>query len=269
VNSKATLSQFLRRAGLLRPADQLQFRLQQWRKRKTNRAFRQKYPEVALPPDYTLFESFQLDYWKYYEGGRHTAAWVWNQLQPHLDDPQRGKLLDWGCGPARVARHMPALLEDQWEVYGTDYNVQTVEWCRKNIKNVAFSSNQVRPPLPFANDFFHAAYGISIFTHLSEENHSRWLRELLRVSRPGAVLMFTTQGTAFRARLTGEERRQFDRGELVVRAQVKEGCRLFSAFHPPAYLQRLFSAEATILQHQPGMVMDWGIEQDTWVLRKG
>lgn len=267
--SKANLSQFLRRTGLLRTADQLQFRLQQWRKRKTNRAFREKYPEVALPPDYALFESFQLDYWKYYEGGRNTAAWVWNKLQPHLVDPKTGKLLDWGCGPARVVRHMPALLGSQWNVYGTDYNVQTIDWCRKHVENVAFSSNQVNPPLPFANDFFDAVYGVSIFTHLSEENHYRWLRELIRVSKPGAVLMFTTQGTAFRARLTVEERQQFDRGELIVRAQVKEGHRLFSAFHPPDYLKRLFSAEATILQHLSGAVMDWGIEQDTWVLRKG
>lgn len=268
VISKATLSQFLRRSGLLQSADQLQFRLQQWRKRKTNRAFRQKYPDVALPPDYTLFESFQLDYWKYYEGGRNTAAWVWNQLHPYLQETQCGRILDWGCGPARVVRHMPALLGNQWEIYGTDYNKQTIDWCQKHIKNVRFSSNQVDPPLPFAENFFDAVYGISIFTHLSEENHRRWLLELLRVTRPGSVLMFTTQGAAFRARLTPAERARFDRGDLVVRAQVKEGHRLFSTFHPPDFLRRLFSAEAPILQHRPGMVMDWGIEQDTWVLRK-
>lgn len=80
--------------------------------------------------------------------------------------------------------------------------------------------------------------------------------------------MFTTQGAAFRARLTAADRSRFDRGDLVVRAQVQEGHRLFSAFHPPGYLERLFSAEAVILQHQPGAVMNWGIEQDTWLLRK-
>jgi SAM-dependent methyltransferase len=265
--NKAKLSHFLRQMGLLRAADQFQFRLQRWRKRKSNQVFRQSHPEVALPPDYTMFESFQLDYRKYYEGGRNTAAWVWNQIRPHLNNIQSGKLLDWGCGPARVVRHMPDLLEKTWAVYGTDYNQQTIDWCQKHIKNVAFSVNKVNPPLPFSDDSFDVLYGISIFTHLSEENHSSWFHELLRVTKPGAILMFTTQGEAFRARLTQTEKIQFDRGLLVVRAKVKEGHRLFSAFHPPNYLQQLFSKNATILQHQPGKMMDWGIEQDTWVVR--
>ncbi len=267
--NKASLSQFLRQLGLLRVADQFQFRLQQWRKRKSKRAFRQSYQNVALPPDYTIFESFQLDYRKYYEGGRNTAGWVWNQIRPHTNNLQRGKLLDWGCGPARVVRHMPTLLGDKWRIYGTDYNQQTIDWCQKHIKEVTFSANSVNPPLPFPDDFFDVVYGISIFTHLSEENHLHWLEELLRITKPGAILMFTTQGEAFRARLTAAEKTAFDQGILVVRGKVKEGHRLFSAFHPPSYLKSLFSEQATIIQHRAGEAMDWGIEQDTWVLRNG
>lgn len=266
--NKANLSQFLRHVGLLRTADQLQFRLQQWRNRRHNAAFRRSHPNVALPPDYTLFETFRLDYRKYYEGGRNTARWVWNQLQPHLADPDHGRLFDWGCGPARVVRHLPAIAGPGWEVYGADYNRETIEWCSRHIPEVNFSVNAVTPPLPFDDNFFDALYGISIFTHLSEENHQRWRQELLRVMKPGGILLLTTQGEAFRPRLTAAERKLFDQHQLVVRARVKEGHRLYSAFHPAAYVQSLFSEGAEIVRHLPGEVMDWGVEQDTWILMK-
>lgn len=265
---KAYFSTLLRRLGLLWFADRLKFRLQKWRKRQDNRAFRQAHPEFALPSDYSLFESYQLDYQKYYEDGRETARWVWEQIQPCLVDDKAGRLLDWGCGPARVVRHLPAILNPNWKIYGADYNLQTVEWCKKHISGVSFSGNDLCPPLPFPDDYFDGIYGISIFTHLSEENHLSWQLELIRVIKPGGVLLLTTQGDAFRSRLTENEKKKFDKGQLVVRDQVREGHRLYSAFQPLIYLQSLFSSHTDILKHEAGKQKDWGIEQDVWVLRR-
>ena len=265
---KANIAQFFRRLGLLGIADLMQFRLQQWQRSAQNRAFRKKYPGVNLPPDYTLFETFQLDYHKYYEGGRDTAQWLLKQLHPHLDGLNSGRILDWGCGPARIIRHLPDLLGSAWEFFGTDYNLNTIQWCRQNIQRVDFFHNEVAPPLPFASNFFDVIYGISIFTHLSESNHQAWYQELIRVTKPGGVLLLTAQGNSFQVRLTEDEKTLFKKGELVVRANVKEGHRLYSAFHPPAYMKQLFAKEAKILNHQPGQPKDWGIEQDIWILKK-
>lgn len=41
---------------------------------------------------------------------------------------------------------------------------------------------------------FHAIYGISVFTHLSEEYQVRWLRELSRILRPHGTLLLTVHG---------------------------------------------------------------------------
>jgi hypothetical protein len=37
-------------------------------------------------------------------------------------------------------------------------------------------------------------YGVSVFTHLDEENQNAWLHELERVTRSGAVLLLTVHG---------------------------------------------------------------------------
>jgi len=176
--------------------------------------------------------------------------------------------LDWGCGPARVVRHLPDFVGKHCRIFGTDYNTATIDWCKNNVTNINFQLNKIAPPLVFEENFFGAIYGISIFTHLSEANHLAWYDELMRVSQKGCVLLLTMQGEAFRAILTGKERAIFDKGQLVTRGKVLEGHRVYSAFHPPAYVRELFGRDAEILKHKPGIKKDWGIEQDVWILRK-
>lgn len=246
--------------------DQLKFQVQKWKNRRRNTAYAAAHPELRFPPDYMLFEAFQLDYQKYYEGGRKSAEWVLQLLSRH--SALQGKtILDWGCGPARMVRHLPDLLPD-CTIHATDYNPQTIAWCRANIEGVHFAINQLDPPTAYAAAQFDLVYGISIFTHLSEARHHAWWNELMRISRPGAVLLLTTHGAVFQEKLTRVEREAFDRGELVVRGQVVEGHRVFAAFQPPAFLRTLVGEQAEILEHLEGGRKDWGLEQDVWILRK-
>lgn len=265
------LSALLRKMGLIYYADLCRYRYRRLQNRARNRAFLRTHPEVALPPDYLLYESFGLDYRKYYYDGLETARWLVGLLGRHVR-LREANMLDWGCGPARIVRHLPRLLDPDCHCFGTDYNRQTVEWCKNNIPQVRFSHNGLHPPLPYLDHFFDAVYGISIFTHLSEAAHHAWLQELLRVAGPAAVLLFTTHGGAFRSRLTRAEQRHFDEGKLVVREKVKEGHRMFGAFHPPAFVESFFNQYATILEHIPGRApgKETGSkpEQDVWILRK-
>ena len=264
---KPQLAALLRRLHLAAPADRLRYRYFYLKNRAANRAFNREHPGTALPPDYLMYESFQLDYRKYYEGGRNSTVWLKETLTPFVDWPGI-RLLDWGCGPARILRHWPFLLPSDAQCYGTDYNTDTIVWCRDHLPGIIFWNNELAPPLPSEADFFNLVYGLSIFTHLSEKMHPLWLRELMRVLQPGGVLLLSTQGDAYRQKLTPAEIKSFDAGQLVVRGQVKEGHRVFSAFHPSAYMRELFAPYAEVLLHIPGQAQHWGIEQDVWVVRK-
>jgi ubiquinone/menaquinone biosynthesis C-methylase UbiE len=176
---------------------------------------------------------------------------------------ERKKILDWGYGPARIVRHLPALISPACAYYGTDYNPKTIAWCRENIEGVRFGVNAITPPTSFAANFFDVVYGISILTHLSAENHPNWYHELLRITQSGGLLLLTSQGTVFREKLTDSERSLFDQGQLVTRGNVVEGHRVYAAF-----LRHLFAQQSDILEHREGKQAAWGLEQDLWVLRK-
>jgi SAM-dependent methyltransferase len=51
-----------------------------------------------------------------------------------------------------------------------------------------------QPPLKFADDSFDALYSISVWSHFPEDVGMEWLREVKRVTKPGAILIITTAG---------------------------------------------------------------------------
>ena len=264
---KSTISSALRSLGLLHISDRIFYLYQRRKHKQSNQEFEKANPDVVLPPDYMMFESYGLNYTKYYENGRKTAQWIIDIVSPFIKLENK-KVLDWGCGPARVVRHMPTLLGDSNKVFGTDYNPKTIQWCAQFIKSVEFSKNELDPPTPYDADTFDLIYGISIFTHLSEEKNITWFEELIRVSNIGAVFFLTTQGDAYLEKMTEKEKEVYNKGEIVERGKVVEGHRVFSTFHPPSYMRTLFEKHTKVLKHIPGVKKEWGIEQDVWVLKK-
>jgi len=257
----------LRKLGLMHLLDKVKFHFDRYKNRKQNQDFVKKNPTIKLPPPYTTFEAFRLNYRSYFEGGESSAKWLIGMLQRYIVLEHR-KILDWGCGPARIVRHLPKLLGPDCDYYGTDYNAETIAWCKQNIEGVAFSSNKLSPPTLFTSAFFDVVYGISILTHLSEENQKNWYHELLRITKPGGLLLLTSQGNVYKEKLTSAELNWFEQGQLITRGNVTEGHRVYATFHPPTYLQKLFSQESKILEHREGRKENWGLEQDLWVLQK-
>jgi SAM-dependent methyltransferase len=103
------------------------------------------------------------------------------------------RVLDWGCGCGRVARH--------WErhtgsidLYGCDINAQLVNWCKENIPFGSFTRSELIPPLPFPDNYFDVIYGISVFTHLLFETQYLWMAEIWRLLKPGGMAILTAQG---------------------------------------------------------------------------
>lgn len=263
---KSELVFLLRKSGLGVVLDNLRFRYYCWKNRKINRRFRKEYPEIALPPDYMMYEAFQLNYREYYLKSRESAKTLIDEIAIYKS-LENIEILDWGCGPARLLRHFPELLKEfNGKFSGCDPNAETIDWCRKNIKGINFIVNSSMPGLPFNNNHFDVITGISIFTHFSEIQHIAWVEELYRILKSGGILYLSLHGNAFRGKLVNKEKTLFDAGKLVVRSSKKTGHRTFAAFQPEEYVRKLFS-KFEILKHQRGAVVPRP-QQDIWIFRK-
>ena len=98
-------------------------------------------------------------------------------------------VLDWGCGCGRVCKYFL----DTNRIYGVDINKDGVDWCLENISS-NFSVSELNPPLSFKDNYFGAIYGVSILTHLSLEDQRFWIQELIRITRPGGIIILSYHG---------------------------------------------------------------------------
>jgi len=244
----------------------MNFYYQKYRNRSSNRMFKDKNPDVILPPDYMIYESFQMNYENYYNDSVSTAKWLISYFEKYVE-LESIKILEWGCGPARIIRHLPDLLDKSCEIFGSDYNSNTINWCKKNIRDINFSKNNLQPPLEYQNNFFDIIYATSVFTHLSEEMHNAWFKELKRICKQNGIIFLTTHGDNCKSKLTGEELKLFEEGKLVVRGNVKEGHRTFAAYQPPEFMRKLFS-DFELLEHVTREPEGNYIPQDVWIVRK-
>lgn len=265
--NKGKLTNSLRKLKLLHYADNLRYHIEKIKTQKENKEFLAKHPEVKLPPDYLMYESFQINYKKYFIDGKKAAQQIVDRFKKHIDLNNK-KILDWGCGPGRIIRHLPEVINNGCQFYGTDYNKKSIEWCSENLNGIHFNHNKLEATLPYEDNFFDVIYGLSIFTHLSEKMHLEWFNELKRTLKPGGIMYLTTQGENYKIKLTQQELRKFNNDELVIRGNVLEGHRTYSAFHPNAYMKELFNG-LDVLEHivTPVKSKSW-LPQDIWIVRK-
>ena len=140
---------------------------------------------IPLPPENLTRRAIWMsprtfDKWGYALWRKYTDAV--KPFLPHRADKLR--LLDWGCGAGRMAKY----LAGDCDYRGIDIDREAIAWCRKNIPAGGFSLQGLAARTEFAADTFDAAIGISIFTHLKEEEQFAWLAELARVTRPDGVV---------------------------------------------------------------------------------
>jgi ubiquinone/menaquinone biosynthesis C-methylase UbiE len=264
--SKQQISSILRKTGFLHLADKARYHQQKFINSKDNREFRRKNPTVKLPPDYLIYESHELNYEKYFNGGYKTAEWLVSHFEKHIHLKDRA-ILDWGCGPARIIRHLPDIVGNGCTFLGSDYNEKSIQWNSKNIQNVDFNLNSLKASLPYKNDFIDIIYALSVFTHLSEKLHYEWFDELYRILKPGGIMLITTSGKNYKGLLTMEELVDYEQHKLVARGQVKEGHRVYTTFHPEDFMRNLFKS-VEILDHIVEKPQNGWLPQDIWIVRK-
>ena len=99
---------------------------------------------------------------------------------------QFGPVLDFGCGWGRVTRYFAHDLPPD-QVHGVDYVERLISFCQTSNPWATFTLIDGTPPLPFEDGKFGLIYAYSVFSHLAEEMHLRWLDEFVRLLRPGGV----------------------------------------------------------------------------------
>ncbi len=247
--------------------DRIRFFIYKLKNRKINIKFIKENPTIHLPPDYLIYESFQINYQKYYTDSVETAKWLADHFRKHID-LKNLRILDWGCGPGRIIRHLPGIVANGCEFYGTDYNKISIDWCTENIFEVKFNHNTLKANLPYFDNFFNIIYGISIFTHLSEQLHYDWYNELYRILKPNGIMFFTTHGDNYKTKLTRKELIKYNKGKLITRGKVKEGHRIYSSFQPTDFMKNLFY-NVEILEHMQILPDKGGwLPQDIWIVKK-
>jgi SAM-dependent methyltransferase len=180
-----------------------------------------------------------------------------------------GAILDFGCGCGRIL-HWWGSLRDRCEIWGADYNPQLIAWCHRHLSSIArFTVNGADPPLDFPDDKFGFVYSYSVFTHLSEDRQKPWMKELVRVLKPGGLLLLTVHGrrVAWRAGFSPDMLRQMEERGVLVFGEDKSGTNHCGAYHSEAYMRGHESLGLELIDFMPGGVRDTS-EQDMYLYRK-
>jgi SAM-dependent methyltransferase len=266
--TKARLKQGLRGLGLLGPALRVRdlARVAQAIPRNL-RYWRPSSPDgLPLPPSTLIYQvAGTADIPWFLEAGARAAESIQATLRRNgLELEAFRRILDFGCGCGRVARHWAAL---PVEICGTDLHPGAIVWCQRNLPFGRFFVNDISPALPFEEGRFNLVYALSVFTHLPSALQRPWLLELLRVTAPGGYLLISTHGERYLPVLSAEQQSRFRAGELVVVGEDAAGSNRCGAYHPLEYVRGSMTAGSVLVDFIPEGALG-NPYQDLFLLRK-
>ncbi|WP_301102996.1 class I SAM-dependent methyltransferase [Propionivibrio sp.] len=264
----AMTNRAIRELGLLNASENIRYFAKVIRCYWPNRQFKSAHPEFKTPPRELAFDAYSAPDWDFYKtSGEGTAAFLATLIKQYQSSSPDGlKVLEWGCGPARVIRHLPGVLGAGTDVSGSDYNEKSITWCSRNIPGVTFLTNELNPPLKLSGNCFDVCYSISVFTHLSNDVCRAWVKEIYRVLKHGGIFITTTNGESKLEDLFPDEIEKYRSEGVVVRGNFEEGKKMYFACHSPKYLAENLFKCFEVLEHRSANFPFTA--QDMWVLRK-
>jgi len=147
------------------------------------------------------------------------------------------RVLDFGCGCGRLARHAPQYTRADF--FGVDYNSDLLDWCDHNLPGT-FALNKLRPPLSFPDSHVDIMYLLSVFTHLRIPTQIEWLKEYQRILKPGGFCLVTFHDEDHvNLPITDIDTDILDRDGFAYHNNAAEGSNLISTFQTKAQLTEL------------------------------
>jgi ubiquinone/menaquinone biosynthesis C-methylase UbiE len=232
-----------------------------------NIRYRKNNAHFVFPPDYYLYETYRLNYEQYKEDGELTAKeiieWTSKYLQGRL------KILEWGCGVARIIRHIPVYVDKDSIVYGADINTGMIEWNVNNIPNVTFQKIDYCPPTSFHDNQFNLVFALSVFTHIEVNFQAKWVAEIHRIISENGIFLFTTHGNKYNINLDEDEKKALDiQGALTIDYKQK-GHRMMSTYNNYENFKMIVENYFEILEYYNGEEYPEKVGgQDLWIVRK-
>jgi SAM-dependent methyltransferase len=173
-------------------------RMAHLRRRVADKAFRLRRPE-PIPPAPLLARIQGSTLAREYAGiGTRAAASIAVALRTAGLTPAAARLLDFGCGSARIAGY---LVRDGWDINGCDPDPEAIAWATAHIPQGRFTVTGESPPLPFSDGSFDALLAIAVLSHMDPASQRSWADEFARVVRPGGALVVSAVGESVAATL--------------------------------------------------------------------
>jgi SAM-dependent methyltransferase len=219
------------------------------------------FPPVKLV--YLVTNTYRYDW--FYKSGHLGKESIKSILQKNNFDINKFEsILDFGCGCGRMMRQWKTL--NGPKLFGTDYNPLLVSWCKRNLPFAEFMVNSTTVPLSYPDEAFDFIYAISVFSHLDESMGDFWIRELLRILKPGGLIYMTVMGAARLAYLPTDLRERFNAGNLIVIGKESIFSNICAVFHPESYVRNMLPDRLHVLDFIPGGAKD--AHQDVFLLQK-
>lgn len=106
------------------------------------------------------------------------------------------RILDFGCGWGRIIRFFLKDINSD-NLYGVDVDPGMIDICNKHVRCGNYSVVNPEPPTEFPNESMDVIYAYSVFSHLAEPIHIKWIEEFSRILKPGGMLVVTTMARYF------------------------------------------------------------------------
>jgi SAM-dependent methyltransferase len=134
-------------------------------------------------------------------------------------------ILDFGVGVGRLARMFKGF---RGHYTGADIDHELLAWTTKKLPWVTPMATMPRAELAGSAGAFDCVISVSVFTHMTEANSIFYLQSLLRVTKPGAILLLTVHGERALKRAETEER--IFNILAVPRTEIEEARRLIDIY---------------------------------------
>jgi SAM-dependent methyltransferase len=140
---------------------------------------------------------------------------VINEMLPAGWDWEGKRVLDFGCGSARVLRHF-APEADRGVFWGCDIDPLSIDWDEANLSPpFKFFTNGIAPPLSLPASSLDLIWAMSVFTHITDL-WSDWLAEMRRLLAHDGILIASFLGEGMWGPLVGEPYQEDEVGMAVL-----------------------------------------------------